>query len=297
MAVASDELDWSMHYLLVGLYFEDEQIRGPTRLASHTDPLDAWVLHQHGMRTTPAPKPSMRVDKKSRTFIDRICDERPPGRMSAAGMLLDVNGEARKRLWKAIDNAALGATTGASATVHIGLRVGTRSDDDLCDRGTQRAGGASGDVLDELVGTRVQEHGLQRVLGIGTTVGSTQPLRRAGCSRPQIVGATGRYSVKVVGLPVGAFHMRAPRRGTAPLRESLACVRAAAGGCQCPGWLTRRALRVSLEHGFRAHVRGWPARSGSCATDCGARPPRGCKRSRAVSDVVGMAGPQVRSAL
>jgi hypothetical protein len=50
--IASDELDWWMHYLLVGLYFEDEPLTGPIRLMSHTDPLDAWILHDRGRRRT-----------------------------------------------------------------------------------------------------------------------------------------------------------------------------------------------------------------------------------------------------
>lgn len=64
---ASDELDLWMHYLLVGLYFEDDPDQ-PTRLTSFTDPLDAWVLYEHGDRTVPAPKPAMTIDDNTRRF-------------------------------------------------------------------------------------------------------------------------------------------------------------------------------------------------------------------------------------
>jgi hypothetical protein len=46
--IASDELAWWMHYLLVGLYFEDEPVAAQIRLMSQTDLLDAWVLYEQG---------------------------------------------------------------------------------------------------------------------------------------------------------------------------------------------------------------------------------------------------------
>jgi hypothetical protein len=174
--VASDELDWWMHYLLVGLYFEDEPTQAPTRLMSHTDPLDAWVLHEKGMRETPAPKPSMRLDKTSRAFLDLICEERPPGWVSAACALLDVNGDARKRLWKAIDKlrplarerarpqrCTLGFETSPDPMMICAVVLPNKDADRLAE------------VIEDLVEERVTEHGLQRVLGISTTVASRRP--------------------------------------------------------------------------------------------------------------------------
>jgi hypothetical protein len=101
--VASDELDWWMHYLRIGLYFEEDENLGRTRLLSHTDPLDPWVLFDQGMRQVPAPEPAMQLDKRTREFLEVICEERPPGWVPGACMLLDAHGDARKQLWKGID--------------------------------------------------------------------------------------------------------------------------------------------------------------------------------------------------
>ena len=173
---ASDELDWWMHYLLKGLYFEDDADAGPTRLLSHTDPLDAWVLHDRGLRRTPAAKPSMLLDKKSRAFLDLISEERPPGWIPAACALLDLNHEARKCLWKAIDKMRPQARQRAlpqrcTMMVEPGpdpmIICAVVVPNDHAPYLTQ--------VLADLVDARVTEHGPQRVLGIGATVASRRP--------------------------------------------------------------------------------------------------------------------------
>ncbi|HEY1339420.1 MAG TPA: hypothetical protein VGF59_18030, partial [Bryobacteraceae bacterium] len=83
--LASDELDWWMHYLLHGLYFDDEDDPpGLVRFSSLTDPLDAWALNAQGLRQTPAPKPAMSLDAESRALLELICSERPGGWVSAA---------------------------------------------------------------------------------------------------------------------------------------------------------------------------------------------------------------------
>jgi hypothetical protein len=174
--VASDELDWWMHYLLIGLYFEDEVREGSIRLLSHTDPLDAWVLYERGMRRTPAEKPSMRMDKTSRAFLDLVCEERPPGWISAACALLDISFDARKQLWKAVDKlrplarqrrrpqrCTLGFQSAPDPMMICAVVVPNENRNRLSD------------VLQDLVETRVSEYGPQRVLGIGVTVGSRRP--------------------------------------------------------------------------------------------------------------------------
>jgi hypothetical protein len=179
--VASDELDWWMHYLLIGLYFEDEDHEAPIRLLSHTDPLDAWVLYERGMRTTPAEKPSMRLDKTSREFLDLLCEERPPAWISAACMLLDINADARKKLWKAIDKlrplarqrrrpqrGTFGFQSAPDPMMICAVVVPNENRNRLSD------------VLEDLVETRVNELGLQRVLGIAVTVGSRRPYEALG---------------------------------------------------------------------------------------------------------------------
>jgi hypothetical protein len=179
--VAFDELDWWMHYLLVGLYFEDDAIQAPTRLLSHTDPLDAWVLHERGMRSNPAPKPGMSVDRTSRAFLETVCDERPPGWVPAGCMLLDADGSARKKLWKAIDKVrprarergrpqrcTLGFGSAPDPMMICAVVVPNEDAEHLSDS------------LEELVTERVEEYGIQRVLGIGTTVGSRRPYEALG---------------------------------------------------------------------------------------------------------------------
>lgn len=173
--LASDELDWWMHYLLVGLYFEDEP-GTPTRLLSHTDPLDAWILYEHGQRQTPAPKPSMRLDKTTRAFLDLICEERPPGWVAAVCALLDVNSDARKRLWRSMDKlrplarqrarpqrCTLGFETAPEPMMICAAVLPNDQADWLAE------------ILQDLVEERVAQHGIQRVLGIATTVGSRRP--------------------------------------------------------------------------------------------------------------------------
>lgn len=173
---ASDELDWWMHYLLVGLYFEDEADQAPTRLLSHTDPLDAWVLHERGLRKTPAAKPSMLLDKNSRSFLDLLCEERPPGWISAACALLDIDHKARKRLWKAIDKIRPRARQRANPQ-RCTLMFETAPDPMMiCAVVVPNEDvGRLAEALEDLVETRITEHGLQRVLGIGTTVASRRP--------------------------------------------------------------------------------------------------------------------------
>jgi hypothetical protein len=179
--VASDELDWWMHYLLIGLYFEDEDHDEPIRLLSHTDPLDAWVLYERGMRTTPAEKPSMRLDKTSRAFLDLLCEERPPAWISAACMLLDISTDARKKLWKAIDKVrplarqrrrpqrcTFGFQSAPDPMMICAVVLPNENRDRLSD------------ALEELVETRVDEHGFQRVLGIAVTGGSRRPYEALG---------------------------------------------------------------------------------------------------------------------
>jgi hypothetical protein len=93
--VATDELDWWMHYLSFGLYFEDKGKGQRTRFTSLTDPLDAWVLHERGLRQTPAPRPTMSVPRGTRDFLELICTERPDGWAQAACTMLTPHHDAQ----------------------------------------------------------------------------------------------------------------------------------------------------------------------------------------------------------
>jgi hypothetical protein len=174
--VATDELDWWMHYLQVGLYFEGEPRGGRRRLTSMTDDLDAWNLWVHGHRETEAPKPSMNVDARTRRFLDTISAERPPGWVPAACALLEVSGSARVNLWKEcerlrrraekrgmIQRATLGFEDAPQPMLICAAIVPSAESRSLSK------------ALEVLVAQRLDELGDQPVLGIGMVAASKRP--------------------------------------------------------------------------------------------------------------------------
>lgn len=172
---ASDELDWWMHYLQYGLYFENKP-PGRQRLLSLTDDLDAWNLWKHGERTTEAPRPTMNIDARTRDFLDLISTERPDGWVPAACTLLDASGHARSEFWKNVQRLRRRATRrdltqrmtqGYTAEADPFLICAAIVPDE--DHANLPA------ILERLVEERLDEHGDQRVLGIGVTAGSPRP--------------------------------------------------------------------------------------------------------------------------
>jgi hypothetical protein len=101
--VAGDELDWWMHHMNFGLYFEEEEGDEKIRFTSLTDPLDAWVLFDRGVRTEPVPKPALKVPARSAEFLDLLCAERPPGWVAAGCALLDASTDSQIEFWEAMD--------------------------------------------------------------------------------------------------------------------------------------------------------------------------------------------------
>jgi hypothetical protein len=171
--VATDELDWWMHYLKVGLYFEGDQAVGRRRLTSMTDELDAWNLWVHGHRETEAPKPRMNLDARSRRFLDTICAERPPGWVPTACALLEVSGSARVNLWKDCERLRRRAEKRGM------IQRATLAFEDapqpmlICAAIVPSAESRSvSKALEVLVAQRVDELGDQPVLGIGMVAGS-----------------------------------------------------------------------------------------------------------------------------
>lgn len=174
--VASDELDWWMHYLRFGLYFEEEPEAARTRHTSLTDPLDAWMLYEHGEREKPAEKPAMKLPGGSRTFLDLVCDERPDGWIPAACNLLEADSHSQEMLWKELrkmrkrarkrnrtQRFTHGYTEGAKPML-------------VCVVVAPEAGKSR--LLESLriyVAERIEESGAQRVLGIGNVVSSKRP--------------------------------------------------------------------------------------------------------------------------
>jgi hypothetical protein len=164
---ASDELDWWMHYLMYGLYFDDRDPSIRQRLLSLTDPLDAWNLWKHGEREKEAPRPTMNLDTRSRAFLDLICAERPNGWVPAACMFLDTRGNARREFWRDIQR--LKARAGTRGMTQR-LTHGYETDNPFAICAAVVPAAAQERVLDalrRLVDQRRAEFGVQRALGIG----------------------------------------------------------------------------------------------------------------------------------
>jgi hypothetical protein len=102
---AGDELDWWMHYLERGLYFEREleesEPPDSIHLLSMTDPLDAYYLWQRGARTTPAKKPRQKLPTGLRALMDSINDQAPSGYLEAEVALLELDAPGRRGLVRA----------------------------------------------------------------------------------------------------------------------------------------------------------------------------------------------------
>lgn len=172
---ASDELDWWMHYLMYGLYFEDRDPSVRQRLLSLTDPLDAWNLWKHGEREKEAPRPTMNLDARTRAFLDLICAERPNGWVPAACTFLDTHGDARRVFWKEIERLKARAR---KREMTQRLTHGYETDDPFTICAAVVPAAAQERVLDalrRLVDQRRAELDFHRSLGIGVTTDSSRP--------------------------------------------------------------------------------------------------------------------------
>lgn len=172
---ATDELDWWMHYLSFGLYFENKEEEKRIRFTSLTDPLDAWVLHERGLRQTPAPKPAMSVPRGTRDFLELICTERPEGWVQAACTMLNPNHDAQATFWKGLEKMRKRARQRT--------RVQRRMDafkhpEPMMICAVVAPANSENHLADSLaayVGERLEEEGRQRTLGIGSVVTSKRP--------------------------------------------------------------------------------------------------------------------------
>nr|WP_173160756.1 hypothetical protein [Arthrobacter sp. 68b] len=118
---AIDELDLFMLFLSGQLYVEpdpdrvSEEFLGvrrpsggdrrryrssavPTRVMTHTDPLDAWVYHQEGSVEEPASKPAFEVHPAVLNLVDFLQDGKKPGWFRFSADLLNLGGEAQEKL-------------------------------------------------------------------------------------------------------------------------------------------------------------------------------------------------------
>jgi hypothetical protein len=173
--VASDELDWWMHYLTLGLYFEEETGEERVRYPSLTDPLDQWVLYEHGIRSEPAPKPEMKLPPGSTQFLDLLCSERPSAWVQAGCALLDASSDAQAEFWKTLKKLRKRARK-RKRVQRVALSFKEPTPLLFC---AIAAVGASGDDLLESVKAQVverfEELGAQRTLAIGSAVSSKRP--------------------------------------------------------------------------------------------------------------------------
>jgi hypothetical protein len=97
-AWALDELDYFMHYLLAGLYWEGEKESAPVSLLSHTDELDAYYASVTGQRKKKAKRPSPNHPNQVEALLQCLDDLDAPGRLDAALAILDVDVPVRERV-------------------------------------------------------------------------------------------------------------------------------------------------------------------------------------------------------
>jgi hypothetical protein len=170
---ASDELDLWMHYLLKGLYFEEDE--DFIRLASHTDALDAWVLFDRGLRSVSAPRPRSSLDATTRAVLTLLNVERPPGWVAASCSLLDPDDSARRKLWSNVARLR-GQATRRNSVQRMGLIFDSPSrpfmicsvvvPDDAADLLSH---------LERYVREQIDEFGSRRVLGFAHRSSSKRP--------------------------------------------------------------------------------------------------------------------------
>ena len=137
-----DELDLFMLFLDGGLYVEpdpdrvSEEFLGvprptggdrrryraaavPTRVMTHTDPLDAWIYFQEGSSQASAPKPSFASHPAVSSLIDFLQDGRKPGWFRFSADLLNLAEDAQESLVASVER--LLSMTTADAQHHHAL--------------------------------------------------------------------------------------------------------------------------------------------------------------------------------
>ena len=118
--LADDELDWFVHYLSEGLYFEDH-LKGikpdRLRLLTYTTDIDSYYLYVIGDRVTPAPKPTQRMPDLFRTVMNELEASGAQGYVGVSMTLLELGSKERKQDAKYLQR--VNATrSGRDATLH-----------------------------------------------------------------------------------------------------------------------------------------------------------------------------------
>jgi hypothetical protein len=175
---AGDELDWWMHYLERGLYF-DHELEGEggpdqIRLLSMTDPLDSYYLSLRGERTKVARKPRQKLSTALRALLDSLRDGRLPGNLEASVAMLEFDDRGRREFVRAFQRirettARTGEYHDLSITIDEPASLGITC---LAAPGSDRR-----DLADRLeLLTRAKKHQtrLRRWIGLGWCSGTRQ---------------------------------------------------------------------------------------------------------------------------
>jgi hypothetical protein len=171
---AMDEMDLWMRYLSHGLWWEDEAVENRMiQVASHTDALDAWAYGQQGLRPK-SKRPRQKLDRHTRTLLDAISATGATGRLEAQIMLLEMSGDASKRIASELRRSVQASQ--ADGDVHRSTFV---FGDDMVVTVAGVPDGPSRDHMDALAARGLEaldQYGCRRWLGLVSTVRSSRSL-------------------------------------------------------------------------------------------------------------------------
>jgi hypothetical protein len=182
---ALDELDIFSYYLAEGLYLDDvaSALRSGGQnasfgLMSYTSGFDDYYAYVTGVRRTPAPKPTPRLNPELRAILERLERSGFPGRLDAAMAILDLDDRGRKDFLRHVKKArqisqrerrASNASLQAAHDGGWGLTY-------MCDCELERLG----ETLQSYCARKQREEGVRTWIGFAELVGR----------QPQIISVT-----------------------------------------------------------------------------------------------------------
>jgi len=94
-----DELDIFMVYLKEGLYLDSKKVKEFTQVTTlgYTEDLDSYFMFKEGLRSE-IPKPKQQMPPNFEKLITMLEENRPPGFVRAALLMLDCDDESRKKI-------------------------------------------------------------------------------------------------------------------------------------------------------------------------------------------------------
>jgi len=178
-AIAPDELDYFMHYLLFGLFWQagsDGTPTTPVQLLSHTEQLDSYFFYKRGLRQTPAPRPAVKHHGDVRELLDCLDESKAPGRLDAALAILDFNEKGRRKIVSTMKD--LKRRSALDRSVHDATIVSGDHAVTVMTAPSTR----SGEVVDRLPKYGVlkkHQMKLDRWVGLGGWAGPPEPIQLA----------------------------------------------------------------------------------------------------------------------